>query len=85
MGKFFSFVHMGKSYISKVPIGPEVSKTNLGTGPGPCKKCGLGPGPGGPLIAAGHRWRWSSCDSFQIQSSIQDGPKDSHELNSEIK
>ena len=49
MGKFFSFVHMGKSYISKVPIGPEVSKTNLGTGPGPCKKCGLGPGPGGPL------------------------------------
>ena len=51
MGKFFSFVHMGKSYISKVPIGPEVSKTNLGTGPGPCKKCGLGPGPGGPLIA----------------------------------
>ena len=53
MGKFFSFVHMGKSYISKVPIGPEVSKTNLGTGPGPCKKCGLGPGPGGPLIA-GH-------------------------------
>ena len=52
MGKFFSFVHMGKSYISKVPIGPEVSKTNLGTGPGPCKKCGLGPGPGGPLIAA---------------------------------
>lgn len=40
---------MGKSYISKVPIGPEVSKTNLGTGPGPCKKCGLGPGPGGPL------------------------------------
>ena len=53
MGKFFSFVHMGKSYISKVPIGPEVSKTNLGTGPGPCKKCGLGPGPGGPLIAVG--------------------------------
>ena len=53
MGKFFSFVHMGKSYISKVPIGPEVSKTNLGTGPGPCKKCGLGPGPGGPLIAGG--------------------------------
>ena len=50
MGKFFSFVHMGKSYISKVPIGPEVSKTNLGTGPGPCKKCGLGPGPGGPLM-----------------------------------
>ena len=55
---------MGKSYISKVPIGPEVSKTNLGTGPGPCKKCGLGPGPGGPLIAGpdghpgGNGWGW---------------------------
>ena len=58
MGKFFSFVHMGKSYISKVPIGPEVSKTNLGTGPGPCKKCGLGPGPGGPLIAGGEVVGW---------------------------
>ena len=58
MGKFFSFVHMGKSYISKVPIGPEVSKTNLGTGPGPCKKCGLGPGPGGPLIAAQDTDTW---------------------------